>query len=386
MTTSQFIHFSPYSFIMAILGSSFFIIILLGLRRQSGILNGLSLYALLAVMILSLLRIFIPFEFSSVRVISSTKILTSIIYFLEYKIPFIDSLNYTIEIQDILIFIWFIVSAIIFCRKFKNYKNTITFFRILPLNKDKAINDILLNLKEDLNIHKNVNLIIYNEVKSPLIIGYLNPIIMLPNIGLSDAELKGILTHELMHLKYNHTIYKLISEILVTIFWWNPFFYILCSETNNVLEFHADKKLSEYLNRKQVISYLDGIIKVVDNYSEDNNKITLSFSLVEKSNQNMLNQRFILLTKRLYSNKNIKNNIIFISIMCVFYAVSYMFIIQPAFEPTEEDYADGVAVTENSYILTENGLYVIYDENDNKLIELENLEECVQNLEIRNEE
>lgn len=57
----------------------------------------------------------------------------------------------------------------------------------------------------------------------------------------SDAG-QRILAHELTHIEEQHSIDKLITELLLCIFWINPFFWLIRRELAAVHEFIADRK------------------------------------------------------------------------------------------------------------------------------------------------
>jgi len=61
-------------------------------------------------------------------------------------------------------------------------------------------------------------------------------------IDISSSVGRKILAHEMVHVKEKHTIDKIISAIVLSIGWINPFFWLARRELNMVHEFIADKK------------------------------------------------------------------------------------------------------------------------------------------------
>lgn len=53
---------------------------------------------------------------------------------------------------------------------------------------------------------------------------------------------RQILKHEMVHIEQKHSIDKLVAEVLVAAFWFNPFFYIIKKEISLIHEYLADKK------------------------------------------------------------------------------------------------------------------------------------------------
>ena len=56
---------------------------------------------------------------------------------------------------------------------------------------------------------------------------------------------KQILKHEMVHIEQKHSWDKIFIEILTSIFWFNPFFYLIKKEISLIHEYLADKKAIE---------------------------------------------------------------------------------------------------------------------------------------------
>lgn len=61
---------------------------------------------------------------------------------------------------------------------------------------------------------------------SPAIFGITDPILLFPNYDYSESELRFIIQHEMIHHTKHDMILKIILDICVCIFWWNPLLYI----------------------------------------------------------------------------------------------------------------------------------------------------------------
>ena len=51
-----------------------------------------------------------------------------------------------------------------------------------------------------------------------------------------------MLTHELTHINEHHSVDKIFTEVLICVFWINPFFWLMRRELNTVHEFLADRR------------------------------------------------------------------------------------------------------------------------------------------------
>lgn len=61
-------------------------------------------------------------------------------------------------------------------------------------------------------------------------------------IDLHTETGQQIFQHELVHVRENHTLDKLLIQLVLTIFWCNPFFWLIRRELKLIHEFIADKK------------------------------------------------------------------------------------------------------------------------------------------------
>ena len=62
------------------------------------------------------------------------------------------------------------------------------------------------------------------------------------SIDISSAAGQQILQHEIVHVREGHTWDKLAMQVVLVLFWVNPFFWIIRAELRLVHEFIADKK------------------------------------------------------------------------------------------------------------------------------------------------
>ena len=65
------------------------------------------------------------------------------------------------------------------------------------------------------------------------------------NTPLHTAESTHIFRHEMYHIRSKHTWDLLFMEIVLCIFWFNPFFYLYRKEVKTIQEFLADKHATE---------------------------------------------------------------------------------------------------------------------------------------------
>lgn len=74
--------------------------------------------------------------------------------------------------------------------------------------------------------------------------------------SLASREGRHILRHELVHVREKHSLDKLFMEIVIALFWTNPFFYFIRRELHTIHEFLADKKACENTVRQEYATLL----------------------------------------------------------------------------------------------------------------------------------
>lgn len=108
--------------------------------------------------------------------------------------------------------------------------------------------EIFVKIKAKLESPKAVQLMESARVYSPVLIGYLKPIILLP-IGLctqlSVQEIEAILAHELAHSKRNDYLINLIQSIIDIVYFFNPALIILSNQVRDQRENCCDEFASE---------------------------------------------------------------------------------------------------------------------------------------------
>lgn len=95
-----------------------------------------------------------------------------------------------------------------------------------------------------LNIKRKVQLYTSSVISSPLTIGFLKPVILLPIAiinQLSPQQLEAIILHELAHIRRNDYLINLITQIILTFLYFNPFARMLVKAQELDREKSADR-------------------------------------------------------------------------------------------------------------------------------------------------
>ena len=121
------------------------------------------------------------------------------------------------------------------------------------LRKDKAIAELLHSLSDELQLKKRISIIEYSKAASPMMLGFVRPVLILPAEEYSDEELFFILKHELIHYKRHDVWCKLLFVLANAIHWFNPFIWLMQREAVVDMELSCDERVmldAGYTTRK----------------------------------------------------------------------------------------------------------------------------------------
>lgn len=107
--------------------------------------------------------------------------------------------------------------------------------RSLPLVWEER----LLRLKQNMGIDRIIGLVESNQIDTPLVIGHLKPVILLPIglvNGLSVAQVEAILAHELAHVRRHDFFVNLFLTGLEVVLFYHPVYWWLAGRINQERE------------------------------------------------------------------------------------------------------------------------------------------------------
>jgi beta-lactamase regulating signal transducer with metallopeptidase domain len=104
------------------------------------------------------------------------------------------------------------------------------------------------------------------KMESPITLGLLNPIVILPEKlqeTLSENELKSILLHELAHIYHYDHVIGVIKRIVLAAHWWNPLAYRINAEHDLAREEVSDNYVLSELDPKEYSQCLAALAEKV---------------------------------------------------------------------------------------------------------------------------
>lgn len=183
-------------------------------------------------------------------------------------------LSYRISVAEIILGIWITGMSIFLGREIYVYKSFYKKLRAVSytVGEDSCLYCVLENCKKALNINKKIIIKESLKIKSPMIAGIFNPIIIVPKMEYSENKLEMIFTHELIHYKRKDLIVKIFALIVNIINWFNPIVYIIRSNINVVCELSLDEQMVKNFDKSKRKYYGEVILDLIE-YSQNRSLI-----------------------------------------------------------------------------------------------------------------
>lgn len=335
------------SFLTACVSSSLLILFLAKLViSPSPKACSISPEVALICVVLVVLRALLPYEFFYTRTIKS---LTFMPLLMSVGKIHIVNQYFNIKIIQLLFAMWIMVAGIklvILINKQYNVENIIN---SLPSSKRTHIMQAIL---DNMGIDKKIKLIEIPGLVSPALIGLKDPKIIIPK-NISDDDLYYVLLHELEHYKKHDLIFIYALHILCIIYWWNPLIYLLKSVSIRLIEYRIDEKVLGKLDNNEKVDYLQSIVNVVKQKCDEHMRVELSVGFYEKSTS--LSSRFINIVN---STSKTKSRLCLCTVLFLVF-ISTSLIAEP-YTISDRYEENTFALTDNSYLVENNGLYDLY--------------------------
>ncbi|KHS58563.1 MULTISPECIES: M56 family metallopeptidase [Terrisporobacter] len=135
--------------------------------------------------------------------------------------------------------------------------------------KYERLEKILKNCKSQLNIKKNIQVIVHDTINSPSLVGMFKVKIILPSnlINLSEKELTHIFLHELCHYKNKDNYIDNLLGVLQCAHWFNPLIYYYFKKMRNDMEIACDERVLSVLNEDEHNKYGITMLNVLEKIS-----------------------------------------------------------------------------------------------------------------------
>ncbi|MBR1456358.1 MAG: right-handed parallel beta-helix repeat-containing protein, partial [Oscillospiraceae bacterium] len=120
-------------------------------------------------------------------------------------------------------------------------------------------------------------------VSTPMLVGLVRPVLLLPDRAYSEAMLRGILRHELTHYRRGDIAFKWFAVLVTVIHWFNPITRLFRTELDRACELACDEKLLREMDAGEKQLYGELLLKLAADRVLPRSVVATSFA-VEKRN------------------------------------------------------------------------------------------------------
>lgn len=118
--------------------------------------------------------------------------------------------------------------------------------------------------KDKLNIKRKVKFLCSEYCKSPMTMGVISPVVIIPLWGkeIDSGLYQDALIHELVHIKHCDMLIKFLGLAAIAVHWFNPLVYLLYKEISNISEMYCDSVVLEGKGEKERKAYGELLLKL----------------------------------------------------------------------------------------------------------------------------
>lgn len=359
------IDLTPYSILTVTVVTSIFIMFFIIITKRVKVISRLPMWLPVALAVVMGLRLLFPVEFLFASdTLLSFDVFPNIDRILNTNISVTNGIapSFNLTIVNLFCIIWitgaiaFVVCYIIkynkICKAVRNVKPT----------EDPIIINVLNSIKAEYNFKFDVKVIVNRGITSPSEFGFFKQIIFLNDYNYTEKELRYILSHELTHFYNKSNWIKFFMDMVKFMLWWNPVVHLLQKHVDDLLEIYVDSFVVDNKDFEFKVGYLECLKSVFEN-SGTPEKTTAQMGFVHSmttpKSKHILLKRFAVIEKG--HENNIPICVLILLIMLLYIFISGRYVVQPAYEPPGEDMMDTPEFTEeNSYIVKEGDLYILY--------------------------
>lgn len=334
---------SFFSFLMAVLWSSFFFCILALLQKDIRFIRHFGITAVFVIYLGCILRFLLPLEFPFTKVIPDSVVYAAFYGFFclnKYSIG-----SFQISIMEVLTYISILVAVILAVRFFCQY---FPFLRMVSSPEEmsdaqeRQLSRVLDGLSSCRQYRHAISVSYSSQVAVPAGIGLRQRSILLPRLEYTDAELHYILLHEYTHFSNGDLYVKMAVALLCIVFWWNPFVYLLRRNLDEVLEIKCDLCATAFMSNVEKADYLSVIIASLERAPDVVSPVNTlpNARLIDVRKKKLLKKRFALTASSDRRKDSLAANasrVFCIVLAAVTFIVSYSFILLPKYSAPSED-------------------------------------------------
>lgn len=138
--------------------------------------------------------------------------------------------------------------------------------RSKPWNREVSnteVLDLFERIKDEMGVPARVRLYENRLIKSPMMVGFFNPRVLLPSEQLLPGEYEFVLRHELTHYKRGDIYYKFLMMLAASVHWFNPMVGTMCGYAENDIEITCDEAVVKAMEGDRRQEYCATILNIM---------------------------------------------------------------------------------------------------------------------------
>ncbi len=167
-----------------------------------------------------------------------------------------------IRLLDLIAYVWFFGACIYLIIVIVSY----ALYLMRKRKKAVAITDnaVLGEVKKELKIKWHIKIRMSPDCGSPMLVGFLFPVIYIPCKEIPDENMRMVFLHELTHYKRKDLAFKWLSIFVNAVHWFNPLAYLLCANLCEACEVSCDMAVTRNMSEREQKIYMNTILELVE--------------------------------------------------------------------------------------------------------------------------
>ncbi len=129
--------------------------------------------------------------------------------------------------------------------------------------KDEFVLGLFEYVKKEMGVPEKVKIYENRLIKSPMMVGFGKPRVLLPSEALLPEEYEFVLRHELTHYKRGDLWYKMLLMLAASVHWFNPFIGFMCRNAENDIEITCDEAVVKAMEGDRRQEYCATILNIM---------------------------------------------------------------------------------------------------------------------------
>lgn len=354
---------SVFSFWMAMLCSTVLILLVHLLRKKPGFIRSFGVSTLLFLYFPCFFRMVVPLELPFVQVIGLEKGYAAL--FELARAGEVALQGFQLNLLELLFILWVGVAVCRFLYFVGRYLWEKRKLERFQHNRSPLAEQVFARVQEESSKHLQVRVFVCPDIPGPMGIGIRKKDILLPHRDYTEEELYYVLQHEYTHFVHRDLTVRFLTCVFVCVFWWNPAVYLLNRDVEQMLEIKCDLAVTDGRSKSEKIAYLTAILSALrDGGEEKNPAFPAGTHLLPRRMDNALLERFHMITRGENAKRASWHRLALLTVSVALLFASYLFVIQPKYDPPTDDYLSGVYedldVVEVSYLIAhDDGTYTV---------------------------